>query len=311
MKFKIKTHLILSIVFFAILTSCSDDEAGQIIDNTSSIFEIISDSPNHNTLEQLLIDTQLDQTIESGVFTVFAPTDEAFEAIDLNSLSNEDIAQILRNHVLSGKAESSDFGNGYESTNATESITSNSNFLNIHINVDDGITLNGVSNVIESDINASNGMVHIVNEVIPLPSLSTFVNADSNLSSLLSALTRDDQPDFVNTLSGFDSPAPFTLFAPNNQAFDALLVELELDSMMDIDTDTLTSTLNSHIVTSNVIRAEDFSSNTTIETLGSNFNIDASTDTITDQSGRNSNIFITNIQAGNGVIHIIDTVILP
>ncbi|QTY26960.1 fasciclin domain-containing protein [Flavobacterium sp. CS20] len=310
MKCKIKTLIAIFIVISA-MTSCSDDEAGQIIDNTPSIFEIIAESPNHNTLEQLLIDTQLDQTIDSGVFTIFAPTDQAFQALDIANLSNEEISQILLNHVLSGKAESTDLETGYEFTNATESITGDSDFLNIYVNVDAGISLNGSSNVTEPDINASNGVVHVVDQVIPRPSIVTFLNADNNFSTLVSALTQENQPDFISTLSDSDNPAPFTLFAPNNQAFEDLFVELELESLMDMDANTLTSTLNTHIVASNVIRAEDFSANTTVETLGSSFNIDASTDTITDQSGRNINIFITNIQATNGVMHVVDKVILP
>jgi len=305
----LKIAFIGSFFMFALI-SCIDDDAAQIIDTDSTTFEIISNSPEHNTLEQLLLDTGLDLILENGTFTIFAPTDDAFAQIDISSLSNEAITQILLNHVITGIAESTDLSNSYLSTNASETISGNENVLNMYVNVDDGITLNGISNVTTADVEASNGIIHFVDAVIPIPDVTSFVATDNTFSTLFTALTRDDQPDFIAILSSFDNPAPFTVFAPTDDAFNDLLTELDIASLEDIDAATLTSTLNTHVVPNENIREQDFTSGT-ITTSGSSFDVNASTLTITDQSGRNINIIITNIQAGNGIIHAVDAVILP
>lgn len=306
-KLLITTFILLSIF----LTSCNtNDDAGQIIDNTKTTFEIITESPNHNILEQLIIDSGLDQTLNSGIFTVFAPTDSAFNDLNIEGLSEDEISQILLNHLLNGKAESTDFNNNYFSTNAYETFTGEKNIISVYVNVDGGVTLNGTSSVTTADVEASNGVLHYVDAVITIPDLTTFIRADNNLSHLASALTRDDQPDFISTLSTFDPPAPFTAFAPTNDAFENLLTELELESLDGMDTATLTSTLNTHVVAGHLFRAADLTTGS-ISTLGDDFEIDAATAVITDQNGRTINIETNDIQAGNGVIHLVDNVILP
>ncbi len=307
MKFRSFTFALLTFVF---VISCSSDDAGQIIDNTPTTFEIIADSPEHSTLEELLINANLKDVLDSGVYTIFAPNDQAFAELNLNNFTDEEISQLLLNHVLSGKAQASDLANGYERTNARELFTGDNNLINIYINVDGGITLNGASTITGADEDASNGIVHFVDAVIPIPDVTTFIAADTSLSTLFSALTRDDQPDFINILNDSEGDAPFTIFAPNNAAFEALLAEQEIESLEDIETSQLTSTLNSHVVINANTREENFTTGQ-LNTLGSDINIDAATNTITDQNERNINIIITNIQTGNGVIHTLDGVILP
>lgn len=309
MKIKLLTVKFILLSFFS--TSCStNDDAGQIIDNTKTTFETIAESPNHNILEQLIIDSGLDKTLNSGIFTVFAPTDSAFNDLNIDGLSQDEISQILLNHLLNGKAESTDFNNNYFSTNAYETFTGEKNIISIYVNVDEDVTLNGTSSVTTADVKASNGVLHFVDAVITIPDLTTFIRADNNLSHLASALTRDDQPDFISTLSTFDPPAPYTVFAPTNDAFDNLLTELELESLDNIDTATLTSTLNTHIIAGQIFRASDLTTGS-ISTLGDDFEIDAATAVITDQNGRTIKIETNDIQAGNGVIHLVGNVILP
>lgn len=293
-----------------ITVSCADDEAGQIIDTDLTVLDIIVESENHNTLEQLLINTGLDETLDSGTFTVFAPDDQAFSQVDLSNFNNEELTQLLLNHVLSGNAESTDFNNSYVLTNAKETITGNENTINMYVGADGGVVVNGTSNVTEPDQEASNGIVHTVDAVIPIPDITTFVAADSRFSDLYTALTRDDQPDFSSILSDFDGQAPFTVFAPTSNAFEDLLSELQLDNLDEIETGFLTSTLNTHVVADSNLREENMNTET-LSTLGSSIDLNASTLTITDQSDRIINIIITNVQAGNGVIHAVDKVIFP
>ena len=311
---KISFLIIFSIAFT--LTSCStNDDAGQIIDNTPSTFEIIANSPNHNTLEQLLIDNGLDQVLNDATFTVFAPTDEAFEAIDLSGLSNDEIYKILLYHVLVGNAQSSDLSNGFVSSQVNETYSGNGNTLSLYVNVDGGIVLNGISTVTSADNSASNGVVHVVDKVMTLPNLATFVSANSNLSNLEIALT---QENLIPTFNLSESPAPFTLFAPNNSAFQNLIDEdLEdgLESIEDIlGLDNLTDILTYHVLANNALRVKDITDGMTPTTIeGSSFtlNIEEGNVNITDNNNRVSTIVSTNATATNGVLHVIDNVLLP
>jgi len=179
----------------------------------------------------------------------------------------------------------------------------------MYVNVDGGITLNGVATITDENINAINGVVHVIDAVITIPNVTTFISSDIRLNTLFEALTRDDQPDFIATLINSENPAPFTVFCPTNDAFTVLLEELELTELAEIDSSQLMQTLNTHVLTSQLLREEDFETGT-ITTLGDNFELDAALNLITDLNGRDINIIATNIQAGNGVLHIIDVVIL-
>jgi len=172
--------------------------------------------------------------------------------------------------------------------------------------------LNGISNVTAADISVSNGVIHAVDVVIDLPTVVTFATADATFENLVAALTRQDQPDFVSILSTpfGTNPAPFTVFAPTNDAFADLLAELGVNDLSDIDTATLTATLNMHVIAGANVRAEDLVDGMAT-TLGGDIIIDAGNAVITDPNGRMSNIIVVNVQASNGVVHAIDKVILP
>lgn len=302
--------LMFSLVFFG-LTSCSDDDdAAQVIENEPTTFEIIADSPDHTVLEEALIDNGLDQALNDGTYTVFAPTDEAFGNVDISALSAEQLNNILLNHVVEGAAESADLSNSYLETLATESISGNGNNLSLYVNVDAGVMLNGVSSVTTADRSASNGVVHIVDAVIPIPDITTFAVADPNFENLVAALTREDQPDFVSTLSATESPAPFTVFAPTNNAFAQLLESTEFETLADVPTDLLTEILNYHVITEAYVSSSDLTSGD-VSTLGGDITIDAENTTITDANGRTIQIQVTDVNTANGVIHAIDMVILP
>ena len=91
---KIKLYLL---TFSLLATSCAGDDAGQIINNDPTTFEIIANSDNHTTLEQLLADANLVDVINSDVYTIFAPTDAAFSEINLTDYTAEQLKNILLN----------------------------------------------------------------------------------------------------------------------------------------------------------------------------------------------------------------------
>ncbi|WP_340076653.1 fasciclin domain-containing protein [Leptobacterium sp. I13] len=258
-----------------------------------------------------------DLLASEGPFTVFAPSNDAFisflNGIDLNAVDNALLANLLANHVITGAGLlSTDLSNGYTNTAA---VNSDNDFLSLYVNIDEGVVLNGSSTVIIADIVATNGIIHVIDAVIDLPSVVTFAGADPTFDSLVEALTRGDQPDFVSVLSG-TTDAPFTVFAPVNDAFQALLdSNNDWNSLADIDGTLLTSVLQHHVIANANIRAEDLSdgltSPATLEGDALLFNIGTDV-TITDGAGNTGiRVIATNVQATNGVIHAVDTVLIP
>ncbi|WP_421803230.1 fasciclin domain-containing protein [Flagellimonas sp.] len=246
---------------------------------------------------------------EEETFTVFAPGNDAFSAFT-NPNSN-DLNAILSNHVVVGAAAfSSDLTNSYVNTAAEFAADEN---LSLYINTDDGVTLNGTSSVVTADIVASNGVIHTVDAVIDLPTVVTFAVADPNFSTLVQALTElTPSTDFVSVLSAQDGAGsdPFTVFAPTNVAFDALAsIPAEAD---------LIPILQHHVVAGANIRSGDLSDGATATTLEGDMitiNLPGTGDNIADitDGAGNTGIGIdaVDVQAINGVIHVVDTVLIP
>ena len=180
------------------------------------------------------------------------------------------------------------------------------------INTANGVRLNGVSSVSIPNVEATNGVIHVVDAVIGLPTVVTFATADPNFSTLVAALTRESSFTFVSTLSSTTAPAPFTVFAPTNTAFGSLLTELNVANLAAIPTATLSATLNMHVVAGANVQSTALTNNMPISTLGGTItaNITGGA-TLTDSRNRVSNITAVNVQAVNGVIHVINKVILP
>ncbi len=276
----------------------------------SSLVAALTDEGN-TTFTTLLSDTEQD-------FTVFAPTNMAFEAFldgaALEDVDNDVLAQVLSNHVVPGAvAISGTLINSYVNTAATFNGEADAP-ISLYINTDNGVTLNGGSDVIIADIVAVNGVVHVVDTVIGLPDVTTFATADPNFSTLVAALTADASFGYVGALqtpNGTD-PAPFTVLAPVNTAFENLLTDLGVDSLDDIDTATLAATLELHVIAGANVRAEDLAGldGMMVETLGgTNITIQADPAAAIDPDNGENPIVATNVQATNGVIHAVSRVL--
>lgn len=301
------------------LTSCDDDD-DDVVYVPETISEIAAATPQLSNLVAALDRAGLVETLDNpGQYTVFAPTNQAFQAFltannfsSLNDVPVNVLTQVLLNHVVSGKNVSTNLSTGYVNTLATFGDTDLN--LSMFINTASGVRLNDVSSVVTPDINATNGVIHVVDAVIGLPTVVTFALADPTFDVLVSALTRETSFTFVNTLSSVNgtSPAPFTVFAPTNDAFVDLLSELSLANLADVPTDILASTLAMHVVAGANVQSSGLSNNMSVATLGGNItaNITGGA-TLTDANNRVSNIIYTNVQAANGVVHVIDKVILP
>jgi uncharacterized surface protein with fasciclin (FAS1) repeats len=316
---KIIPTLIIALLLFQ---SCKDDDTDDvIIPETNTIVDIAVASDNLTSLVAALQKANLVTTLAGdGPFTVLAPTNEAFAAfLTSNGFSSLDdvpvdiLTNILLNHVVSGSIASTDLSTGYANTLATSSASGTG--MSLYIDISNGVRFNGVSSVSMADIFADNGIVHVVDAVIGLPSVVTFAVADPTFSTLVAALTRDDlTTDFVGVLSTATgtSPAPFTVFAPTNDAFGSLLSELSIAGLADIDEPTLDAVLKNHVVAGLNVFDTDLTDNMTVPTLGGDITANVTGGaTLTDNSGRIIDIIATNVQADNGVIHAINRVILP
>lgn len=300
------------------MTSCGDDESVVTPLEEMTIAEIVQDNAEFSSLLAALEKTQLTSVLNgTDPYTVFAPQNDAFAAFlsdkgfaNLDAVPTDVLTQILLNHVIAGDVKSTDLSTGYFSNLAAESTTGNNIFK--YIDVSNGVTINGVNNVITADVSASNGTIHIIDSVIDLPTIVTFAVTNPDLSILVQALTRPSfGSTYVDILSSTE--APFTVFAPTNQAFVNLLGLLGVDSLDDIDDETLQNVLNYHVIAgANVLAGSLEDEQKAMTFQGSEITIDLDNGAqIKEGAGGPSNIIATDIQSFNGVVHVIDTVLLP
>ena len=287
-----------------------------------TIVDIAVGTPDLSNLVAALqaADGDLVTTLNGGGYTLLAPTNEAFETFlsdngfaTLNDVPTDVLSNILLNHVITGEAQSSDlsaFGAGYSSTNATNADGDN---LSLYFDTSDGVVFNGVSSVVSADIVASNGIVHVVDAVIGLPTIATFATSDDAFSTLVDALVYADTGSptipWIATVSD-PSAGPITVFAPSNDAFIELYTELNISGIYQLPASTIDALLLTHVVSGNIQSSG--LTNGTVSTLGGDiiFSLTPSPQ-ITDPNQRVSNIVAVDVQAVNGVIHAIDKVIIP
>ena len=306
---------IISLTFFAI--SCDNDtvDTMPVADNT--ITGIAKSNSNFTILTQALVKADLAATLqEAGPFTVFAPTDAAFTAFlkttpyaTINDVPKEALTQILLNHVVSGAVKSTDLSTGYVKTLA-KSVTSGTNTMSLYVNLKSGVKLNGVATVSTADVKASNGYIHIVDAVINLPTIVTHALANDNFTTLVGSLTKAGQPNFVSILS---EAGPFTVFAPTNDAFTAFNTELAPGGIAGVSDLNLTKVLQYHVVSGNILAAS-LMEGQTVSTIQApqTFSVQlAGGAKIKDSNNRISTIVATDVQCSNGVIHVLNKVLLP
>ena len=324
-KFLNPTKLIL-LTAAIIFAACSDDDKNST--PTPDPLNIVETAQATEDLSSLVAalqaaDGDLVNVLSGGEFTVLAPTNAAFDNFladngfaNLSEVPTDVLANILLNHVISGTVLSTaltDAGAGYTTTNATNEDGDN---LSLYFNTTTGVTFNGTSSVAQADVEATNGVVHIVDQVIGLPTIATFATADPTFETLVAALTRPDlEVPFVTILSTTDPTygIPLTTFAPTNEAFGDLLVEIGADDLSQIDVNLLTAVLLTHVVAQANVRAEDLAQDLPVVTLSEEtLTVDLTNGPqLVDPNGRVANIIANNVQAINGVVHVIDKVVLP
>ena len=278
-----------------------------------SIAEIAASDENFSTLVAALDAAGLvDVLAGEGEFTVFAPTNDAFNALPEGTVEalledpEGDLTQILLYHVVEGIAVA-------QAVIGLDSVdTLQGDAISIEI-VGDSVILNGEVEVIITDIEASNGVIHVIDGVLLPPTLmpeaeelqtiAEIAAADENFSTLVAAL---DAAGLVETFAG---EGEFTVFAPTNEAFDAL-PDGTLEALLEDPEGDLTNILLYHVVEGAVLAETVITLDAATTLLGEDVTI-----TVT-EDGRvllndGVEVIITDIIASNGVIHVIDAVLLP
>ena len=317
MKSYFKFRKISIIVLFAVITiACSKSKDEPETNNT--ITDIASRKSDLKIFTQALNITGLAETYkQSGEHTIFAPSNDAFTAYliakgfaTINDVPVDQLRNLLLNHIINGSFQTTQLTTKYTKSFAVGAASS-SNKLSLYIDTTVGVRINGVATVVTSNIVASNGVIHIVDTVIDLPTIATHTNANLNLSSFANTLALPAQSAVLTNLAG---TTIYTVFEPTNDAFTSLDTELTSSGgIAGVSDANMSKILSYHITNGNTLSTA-FSDGLVFSTLAlpQSFTLQVTGGTkITDSNNRISNVTYTNIQCNNGVIHIIDKVLLP
>lgn len=307
-KFQSFSSALLMIALFTLpFISCSDDDPAELPEQ--SIAGIAAADEQFSTLVSALDRVGLTATLDgSGNFTVFAPTNAAFQAagIDLNALSDEELKEVLLYHVLGAEVLSASIADGQTYVTTASTYGPGATQLSLLIEKSaSGVKLNGSATVTSADISANNGVIHVIDQVLLPLDVVGHAAANANFSELVGALGAASG-DLVTVLS---ADGPFTVFAPLNSAFEAIS-----NVTSGLTADQLAKVLTYHVVANANVVSGNLSDGMTVTTVnGENFtvNINGGNVTLTDANGSVANVILTDVQATNGVIHVLDKVIIP
>lgn len=281
-----------------------------------SIVDIAIADGRFTTLVTAIQAAGLAETLSGeGPFTVFAPTDDAFAALPAGTLDNlllpenkQQLADILLYHVVPGKVMAADVA-GLDGKMADTALEGKQ----IGIKVDmSNVYLNENVKVIVTDIEASNGVIHVVDAVL-LPAsdeaamdkkdiVDTAV-ADGRFTTLGAAL---QAAELVDTLKG---EGPFTVFAPTDDAFAALPAGTLDSLLLPENKQKLTDILLYHVVSGKVMAADVVGLTSAPTVLGKDITVKVQDGSV--YLNDTVQVIITDIETSNGVIHVIDAVLLP
>ena len=281
--------------------------AGSFLQAQTTVVDVVVNSEDHTLLEAAVLEADLAGALSGeGPFTVFAPTDDAvtalITALDITAeefLALEDLSDILLYHVVNATAMSTDLSDGQMVTTMLgEDVT---------ITIMDGSVMVNGATVTTADITADNGVVHVIDAVLLPPAAETTTVVDIIVNSedhtLLEAAV--GAADLVDALSG---EGPFTVFAPTDAAITALVEALEITAEDLLALEGLGDILLYHVVNATAM-STDLSDGQMITTmLGEDVTITIMDGTV---MVNDATVTVADITADNGVVHVIDAVLLP
>jgi transforming growth factor-beta-induced protein len=309
----IKT-IFITIASLFLLQACDDDDDDKIIDPVVvTIVDAAVADGRFTTLVAALQATGLDATLAdtSGTFTVFAPTDDAFallgqETIDALLADTDTLSNILTYHVISGAVDAAAAialaGTSVEMVNGDS----------IGLSLDGDSLLVNTSTVIITDLQTDNGIIHVIDAVLlppaekgePTMNIVETAVAAGNFTTLVAALQATDLDVILA-----DTSSSFTVFAPTDDAF--ALIGQETIALLLANPEVLSEILLQHVIAGEVssVLAYTFngSSATTVSTNQIPIAINSTTDNLTFGG---ANVVVTDLYTTNGVIHVIDMVVV-
>ena len=293
-----KKAILTSIVFILVISLASYPVYAQ-----PTIVEIaVADPDNFSTLVAAVTAAGLVDTLNgTGPFTVFAPTNDAFAAlppgvVDYLLANIPVLTEVLTYHVVSGKAMAADLSDGDTLTTLQGE--------DLVVSIDGTVMINDATVVIP-DVEASNGVIHVIDKVL-IPSgvldiVDTAINAGS-FTTLVAALQATGLDAALKT------EGPFTVFAPTDDAFNALEASNPgILSFLLGNTDKLAEILKYHVVSGKLMSGDVVTQGSLLTLQGSYLNVMTNDGVMID----GAEIIVVDIECSNGVIHVIDAVMVP
>jgi|GEM_PF-430191 len=291
---------LLSIAF---ITACSDDSDIPTVDDPPpselNIVETAEEAGGFSVLLSVATDLGLDGILSEEELTVFAPTDDAFDALPdglLDQLTDEQITEIILYHVLAGSVLANQI-------DAQQDATTEQGERILLQNDGGAVTINGSTSVIDADIQASNGVIHAVDEVLlPAefrdPGIIEAAEAAGDFNILLDAV---EDAGLTTTLQFL---GPFTVFAPSDEAFEAL----GLDVVESLTPDQLTDILTYHVLDGDIPSSALDPTQTVSALNGEDLFITTDNGDVTVNG--TADVFLADVETANGTIHAVDQVLL-
>ena len=296
----------------------------EAVAETNTIVDIAVGNEDFSTLVTALQEAGLVDTLSGeGPFTVFAPTDEAFAALpegllDTVLADQELLTSILTYHVVPGAVLAADV--------VTLDSATTVQGEDVQITVDGDTVMVDAATVVTTDIEASNGVIHVIDSVLLPPSVQEMLadgetadeeDMDEDMSgdAMNIVETAEAAGDFSTLLTAVEAAGltetlatggPFTVFAPTDEAF-AAIDEDTLNGLL-ADPEALSEVLLYHVVEGEVYAADVVMLDSATTVQGSDVEIVVDGDTVTING---ATVVMTDIQTSNGVIHVIDAVLLP
>ena len=301
-----KTFLVVALGGLLLTTtSCDKDDPAPA---PQTITDIVVNDPNFSLLKQAVTKAGLAQALSTGSLTVFAPDNAAFAASGITSatidaLPAADVANLLNYHVVNAKVLST----GVPASDTVKTLLGTNLYASKNAN---GVFVNGIK-VKTADVNAANGVIHVISSVMtpPTQTIAQLASGNPDLSLLLAAVVR------AGLAGAVSAPGKYTVFAPTNAAFNAAGFS-NAAAINAAPVNVVASIVKAHVLPTNVF-ASDLINGSTATTLesGVTLTIGTTPPSVKKTGSANpvSNIIApsgVNITATNGVVHLIDRVIL-
>ncbi|MDX2147806.1 MAG: fasciclin domain-containing protein [Planctomycetota bacterium] len=277
---------------------------------TGDVIDVAKSAGSFSTLLAALEASDLLQSLRAqGPFTVFAPTDEAFAKLGKHRIeellkpeNKEALRTILLYHVVPGSVASSTIVSSPQNV-----ATANGQRLKTSFSA--GTLIVGSASVLQTDIRASNGIIHVIDTVL-MPSTRNIVQSASRIGKFKTLLKAVQAAGLGEALNG---TGPLTVLAPSDEAF-AKLPEGVLSALLRPENrEQLVSVLTYHVIPGRVYASDAIAARSakTVQNGTVSFAFKDGAVRITDAANNQVRVGSADIDVTNGVLHVIDAVLLP